>query len=159
MNKNLNFKKITLFLLPVILFLIFSSCGNENNNSIADPSGTILFQKDSISVWILPSVSNSGKDTVYFSREDYGGVKIEFTLQSNADSTHSYGYWGVYTNATPTFPIIPVIQGSVNRDILIDNLNFNAYHDTYFAFGIRFYVKNSDVPYYVRIKNIKITKK
>src|SRR5258708_31804220 len=101
--KIMDFKKITLLVLPAVLFLIFSSCGNDNINSVANTSGTVIFQKDSLFVWLPPSDSNSGCDTSFFSYNDIGTVRADFILQSNADSTHSLGYWGIYTNATPNF--------------------------------------------------------
>jgi hypothetical protein len=146
------------FVFLILQVVIFSSCDNDSNSVGTKTPELIIFSQDSLSVWLEPSVSASGSDSAYYSINAVGELKVEFTLQANADSTHSIGYWGIYTNATPSIPIIPVIISTIDVQSSA-NLNFNKNGETYFAFGMRLYVKNSTIPHYARLKNIKITRK
>ena len=152
--KNIHF---TLIIFSFCLGLIFMSCGDDSTVTPTTPPGTVLFSKDSISVWLLPGGFQEGTDSVYFSTQNSGGVSIEFTLQSNADSTdHAIGYYGIYTNATPAIPYFPYIYFPVNEPFST-NLNFST-GTTYFSFSVRLTVNNSTTAHYVRLINIKVTK-
>ncbi len=148
----------TLFI-PLIIFIIaFSSCGDDDEQvNPVTPPGTVLYSNDSISVWLQQGVSSSGIDSVYFSTQNTGGVKIEYTIQSNADSSdHSAGFYGIYSNATPAIVYFPNIYSPINEQ---HSSNFNfAQGSTYFAFSVRLVVNNSSMTRYVRLINIKVTK-
>lgn len=139
----------------IILGVIMYSCGNDSVTTPTTPSGTVLFSEDSLSVRLQPG-SASGGDTVYVSMESTGGLKIEFNLESNADSTHAIGYYGVYTNATPTFTYDPLVYRTTD-EYFTTNLNF-ANGTTYFSFAVRLYVTNSTMLHYIKLKNVKVTK-
>lgn len=148
----------TLYIPLMIFILLFSSCSDDDNTTNTNtPSGTVLYSNDSLSVWLQQGISSSGIDSAYFSTQNTGGVKIEFTIQSNADSTdHSEGYYGIYSNATPVIVYFPNIYSPINQQYS-SNFNF-AQGSTYFAFSVRLAVNHSSITRYVRLINIKVTK-
>jgi hypothetical protein len=145
------------FVFLIICAFAVSSCGDDDNPTNTTQPGTVLYSLDSISVWFGGGVVSSGSDSVYYSTQNSGGVRVEFHLQSNADSSdHSQGYYGIYTNATPVFPLSPDIYTPIDSLVSI-NLSF-ASGTTYFAFSVRLSVSNSSIQRYVRLTNIKVIK-
>jgi hypothetical protein len=140
----------------ILLILVMEACGSDTTTNPNTPAGTVLYSKDSISVWLPPSTSSSGSDSTYFSTQQTGGVEVYYTLQSNIDTSFGSARWGFYTNATPAFPLLNITGPIDVTDST--NLNFSTQGATYFSFSVRLNVINSTVPYYVRVKNIKIKK-
>jgi|SRR4030095_533881 len=146
-------KNYPLFILFIFTSLL-ASCGDDDKPTNT-PGGTVLYSKDSISVWLSPSTFSEGADSVYYSTSNAVPVRVEFTLQSNADSTHSLGYWFFITNSTPPEPYVPNIFSPVDEQKTF-TLNFNPL-STYFSFAVRLRVNNSTILHYVKLKNIKVT--
>lgn len=148
-------QKITSFIFILTAALILISCSEDTTtNNPVTPPGTVLFSRDSMSVWL----SNTGfsKDSNYYSTSETGSVKVEFTIQSNVDTPSAYGRFGFYTNGTPVVPYIPEIVAP--RDELFStNLSFAA-GSTYFAFSAALNYYSGSISRYVRLKNIKVTK-
>ena len=145
-----------LFILFIIISLL-ASCGDDsttNNNNT--PAGTVLYSKDSLSVWIQSGTSFVS-DSVSFATSETGGVKVEFQVQSNADSSlHAIGFYRYYSNATPAIVMLSDIYFPIDNQ---HNGNFNlASGSTYFSFVTKITTNGAIQPFYVRLKNIKITK-
>ncbi len=150
--------RIIYLCLPVIIALIISSCGDDNttNTNPNTPSGTVLYSQDSMSVWINPIGSGQSRDSVSYSISTPTAIKVEFTVQSNADSTYAVGYYFFNTNSSPPEPYVPNILSPVDQPV---SLTFNVNPlSTYFNFSVRLIVNGSTIPYYVRLKSIKVTK-
>ena len=147
--------KYLLFLMLVSFVFALSSCGDDNTtNTTVTPPGTVLFSRDSISVWL--SGVGFSRDSNYYSTTETGSVKVEFTLQSNIDTPFAIGRYGFYTNATPVVPYIPEIV-SPRDELFSTNLSL-ASGSTYFAFSASLNNYSALVPRYVRLKNVKVTK-
>ena len=152
--KNI-FMKYILILLLVSIISIVSSCSDDTTTSTTvTPPGTVLFSRDSISVWL--SSTGFSRDSNYYSTTETGSVKVEFTLQSNVDTPSAYGKFGFYTNATPVVPYIADIYAPRDEPIS-SNLSF-ASGSTYFAFSVQLNNYIPTFPRYVRLKNVKVTK-
>ena len=136
--------------------VLFFSCGSDSVTNPNSPAGTILYTWDSVSVWIQPSGHGTSSDSVTFSTSQTGSVEVIWTLQSNADTAFCKPHWGFYTNATPSIPLVNITGPVDVRDST--NLNLSSSGSTYFSFAAGLTVTNNPVPYYVRVKNIKIRK-
>src|SRR5258706_3871493 len=90
------FQAIILCVLFPVLILV-DSCGSDSSTTPNTPPGTVLYSKDSISVWLQPSTFNSGQDSLYFSTSQTGSVEVVYTLQSNIDTGFGRAYWGFCT--------------------------------------------------------------
>lgn len=154
-------------LFPVILFIlsiIIISCGSDTTTSPNTPAGTILYSRDSISVWLQPSTSANGSDSLYFSTQNTGSFKVEFTLQADIDTLNSdtssipqsRGYWSHYTNSPPPSPVQDPVYGVVDHTETLQH-NFVS-GSTYYSLAVALSVTNSTRVHYIRLKNIKITK-
>ena len=139
-------KNILSLALFVLIVSFIASCSDNSTSTTTTPAGTILYSQDSIAVWIPASQIAYGQDSLYYSTTNTGGVKVEFTVQSNADSTHSVGNWSIYTNATPAVILNHPILDSIDSQESI-NFNFSASGSTYFALAVRLGVNNSLIPY------------
>lgn len=101
-------------------------------------------------------IVRAGSDSVSRTISTATAIKVEFTVQSNADSTHARGYYFFNTNSSPAEPYEPNIISPVDKLI---SLTFNTSPlSTYFNFSIRLIVNSGSIPYYVKLKNIKVTK-
>lgn len=152
-------KSISLKLLVPVLVIIalLASCSDDSTTPTpVTPAGTVLFSADSIAVWLPAGGMSYGSDSTYFSTGVTGGIKLEFTLQSNVDTPTALGRWDLYTNAPPPIPYFAAITEP--RDEFF-SFNQNTVSGlTYFALAIKLNTYNSVIPRYVRIKNIKLTK-
>lgn len=157
-------RKFNLFVL-FSASIVFFSCGSDSPTTPNTPAGTILYSRDSISVWLQPSSSGSGRDSLYFSTQNTGGFKIEFTLQADIDTLNSdtssipssRGYWSNYTNAPPASLVNNPVYGIVDHSETIQH-NFVSGQSTYYSLAVVLSVTNSTRVHYIRLKNIKITK-
>lgn len=149
LNKILGF---TLLALAVIL----TSCGDDDTiNNPVNPPGTVLYSADSMAVNINTMFGDS-HDSISYSFSSENAIKVEFTLQSNADSTHALGYYYINTNSTPATIYEPNIIAPIDQAF---STTYNTTPlSTYINFSIRVIVTNGTVPYYVKLKNIKVTK-
>ncbi len=147
--------KYLLSLILISFVFALSSCGDDNTTgTTVTPPGTVLFSRDSISVWL--SSTGFSRDSNSYSTSETGSVKVEFTIQSNVDTPSAYGKFGFYTNATPAVTYFPDIFAP--RDELFStNLSF-ASGSTYFAFSVQLNNYLPTFPRYVRLKNVKVTK-
>ena len=139
-----------------LLTLTFFSCGDDDTTTNPQtPSGTVLYSADSMSVWITSSFGE-GSDSVSKTISTPTAIKVEFTVQSNADSTHALGYYFFNTNSSPAQLYEPNILSPVDMPV---SLTFNTNPlSTYFNFSIRLKVSSGSIPYFVKLKNIKVTK-
>ena len=134
---------------------VLSSCSDDSTTgSTVTPPGTVLFQRDSISIW-LSGVGYS-RDSSYYSSTETGSVKVELTLQSNIDTPSAKGHFGFYTNATPTVPYFYDIV-SPRDEVFSTNLGLAA-GSTYFSFAATMNVYTLGIPRYVTLRNVKVTK-
>ena len=136
--------------------VLFFSCGSDSVTNPNSPAGTILYSRDSVSVWIQPTQHGNSSDSSSFSTTETGSVEVIWTLQSNVDTAFCKPHWGFYTNATPSIPLVN-ITGPVDVTDST-NLSLSSSGLTYFSFAASLTVKNNPVPYYVRVKNIVIRK-
>jgi hypothetical protein len=143
-----------LILLSIIASLaLIYSC---SDNSVTTPTPQVLYSIDSLSIWLNPPGGASGGDSVYYSSQQSGSVKVEFTLESNADSLFATGNAALYTNATPD----PAYSLRLVTNVQQQNsftMSF-ASGTTYFALAVRMDMRTGTIPYYARMKNVKITK-
>lgn len=148
--------KISKFATLLLAAVLFSSCGDDNTTTNPQtPTGTVLYNSDSMSVWIT-STFGQGRDSVSQTISTPTAIKVEFTLQSNADSTYALGYYFFNTNSSPAQLYEPNILSPVDMPV---SLTFNANPlSTYFNFSIRLIVNSGSIPYFVKLKNIKVTK-
>ncbi|MCC7158557.1 MAG: hypothetical protein IT281_03360 [Ignavibacteria bacterium] len=143
--------------IAVCSLIMFQSCSdNDSTTNPGSQAGTVLYSWDSVNVWLPAGTSASGTDSVNFSTSEAGSVKVEFTIQSNVDGIHAKARWGFYTNATPVVPYIPVINGPIDEPFS-KNLSLAA-GSTYFGFAVSLNIANSTEWYYVKLKNVKVTK-
>lgn len=136
---------------------LYSCSDNSVNTTTTVPAGTVLFSRDSLSVWLPPSTYANGTDSFYTSLSNYSGnFALYFTLQSNVDSVHGIGRYGLYSNATPATPYSPWIYGTVDTK---DSINLSFVSGTYLSMAAGLTVNNNTAPMYMRIKDIKVVKK
>lgn len=149
-------KNIYPVIICLFIGLLFSACGDDDPVNPGTPSGTVLYSRDSLSVWLQPSTFAEGSDSVYYSISTAAAVRVEFTLQSNADSTHARGYYFFTTNSSVPEPYVPNVLAPID-ELRSYTLDFSPL-SSFFSFAVRLIVNSSAVPYYVRLKNIKVTK-
>ena len=149
-------KSFLYFVVFIGLSIAIYSCGDSSTSPTTTPAGTVLFSQDSIAIWL--SSGGFGTDSFAYSTQNTGGVMLSYVLQSNVDSTHATGRWGMYTNANPPTRFLPNKYGPVDAADSV-NLSFLSGQSTYFAMAVQLNVSGGSTPYYVRIKNIKIVKK
>lgn len=150
-------RRVLIIAVSFFSLIIFQSCGdNSSNTNHGSPAGTVLYSKDSVNVWLQPGSVAFGTDSVSYSTSESGSVLVEFTIQSNADSVHAIGKWGFHTNATPVVPYQPNIYMPIDEPFST-NLSLAA-GSTYFGFAATLNISNSSIWYYVKLKNVKITK-
>lgn len=149
-------KNITLILFFAVLAFVLSACGDDDTPvNPQDPAGTVLYSADSMSVWISSPFGQS-RDSVSYSFSTATAIKVEFTLQSNVDSTHALGYYFVYTNSTPSSVYEPNLFVTV--DLPFSESYITTPLSTYISFSIKLIVNNGTMPYYLKLKDIKVTK-
>ena len=147
-------KYISILILAAIMVTI-SSCGDDTTtNNNPTPPGTVLFSRDSISVWL--SGNGYSRDSNYYETSESGSVLVELTLQSNIDTPYAAGHFGFYTNATPVVPYTYNIV-SPRDEAFSTNLGL-ASGSTYFSFAASLNNYSSLIPRYVRLLNVKVTK-
>jgi hypothetical protein len=146
----------SLFILMLCAIFV-NSCGDgSTTNTTNSPAGTVLYSQDSLAVWIQ-SGSSFARDSIAFSTSETGGFKVEFRVQSNADSSqHSVGYYRYNTNGLPLVVMLPDIYFPIDEQYT-SNFNF-ASGSTYSSFAVKLTTTGTASPFYVRLKNIKITK-
>ncbi len=150
-------RPVSIIVIALSSLIMIQSCGDSNTSTNPEsPAGTVLYSWDSVNVWLPAGTSASGTDSVIFSTIETGSVKVEFTIQSNIDGIHAKARWGFYTNATPVVPYIPTISGPIDEPFSA-NLSLAA-GSTYFGFAVSMNISNSTEWYYVKLKNVKITK-
>ena len=122
-------------LLVIALAITIYSCGDDTLTTPNSPTGTVLYSRESLSVWIQ-SGSSFARDSIAFSTNETGGFKVEFRIQSNADSSqHAVGYYRYDTNGSPVVVLLPDIYFPIDEQ---HNPNFNfASGSTYVSFWIK----------------------
>ena len=144
-------------LILIIISAVFCSCGDDTTtNTPNSPAGTVLYSRDSLSVWIQ-SGSSFARDSIAYSTNETGSFKVEFRVQSNADSSlHAAGYYRYDTNGSPVAVIYPYIYFPIDEQYT-SNFSFAA-GSTYSSFVVKLTTTGTASPFYVRLKDIKITK-
>lgn len=150
----MNMKQAAIFLLIIITSMMYS-CGDDTITPNS-PAGTVLYSRDSLSVWIQ-SGSSFARDSVSFSTNETGSFKVEFRLQSNVDSSlHAVGFYRYNTNGSPSVVMLPDIYFPRDEQYT-SNFSF-ASGSTYSSFVVKLTTTGTVSPFYVRLKDIKITK-
>lgn len=150
------YPKLLVITILLVISAVFSACGDDDTTTNpTDPPGTVLYSADSMSVWIS-SPNGQSSDSVSYSFSTATAIKVDFTLQSNVDSTHALGYYFVFTNSTPAVVYEPnlfvPVDLPISESYILDPLS------TYISFSIRLIVTSGAIPYYLRLKDIKVTK-
>ena len=146
-------KYINVLLITAIIS--FYSCSDDIINQ-EDPVGTIYFNFDSIPIWFSPG-NNSGYSSYTFQQTiSASRVKVEYIIQTNADSTHSEAVVKDSSNGTPVHPVVQYYYRNVDSALSYTmdipsqpiHLKLEVEMNTYFSL----------IPHYIRLKNIKVTK-
>ena len=148
--------------LPVLLFLfisaitfVISSCGDDPAGP-QNPSGSILFERDTMIVRFDSLTFSFGTDSTFFTISDAGSVSVEFNIQTNIDTPYAAGTWGFHTNTTPSYAITTRIYGPLEQYFFANQRLSSS--NSFFGFAIRMNTYGSLIPRYVRLVGLKITK-
>ncbi len=143
-------------LLPVALILVISSCREDTVTN--PPTSNVIYTLDSLSAWIDPGYTGTQYSTNTFGQTvSASKVKLEFTLQSNADSVHAIGSFKDSTNGSPSLPgerfVYLPVDSAFTYTINVTTQPFYLW----FEARIRVWASGS-IPFYLRLKNIKVTR-
>ncbi len=151
MHKKTVFYVIISLLLP----LIFASCSDDVVDN-GTPVGTVFFSIDSLSVWLQPGTGNGINSQIFQQTISASKVKVEYTIQTNVDSTHSAAWVQDSSNGTPSHPVEQYyfrnVDSAVSYTVDIPAQPF------YIKLEVKLNIYGSIIPHYIRLKNIKVTK-
>jgi hypothetical protein len=147
-------------LIGILIFaVVFSSCSNDDttNNNTGTPVGTVLFSYDSLGVVVNIPNSSSLQVQAFTQTIQASQVRVEYLLQSNGDTSFCYARYQDTTNGTPQRP---------GEQLVISGLDsaFNYLLDVpaqpfFIEFRVRlFTLQNASMPYYIKFRNIRVTK-
>jgi len=147
--------KSALSVIPVIFTaLLIFSC-SDNNTTTNQPTSDVLFTMDSISVWL--SGSGSGNNSYTFQQATTAGrVKVEYTVQTNVDSVNSMAW--VKDSSNGSIPHVVEQQYYWNVDSLVSYTMDIPAQPIHLRLEARLNVYGGSFSYYIRLKNIKVTK-
>lgn len=158
------FKKILALSLTAFAF-VFTSCGDDEiiNNTPTVPVGTVLYARDTLQAVIEPGNVNmaSGNTTSFSQNFNASKITVEFSVQSNADS--SIGCSASYLDSTNGSPA-PPSPLTINVYSPVDTTYSFTYdvvsQPVYSKFEVWMYIgaQPSAVRRYMRLVNIKVTK-
>jgi hypothetical protein len=149
-----------LILSSVISFfcaVLLTSCGHDDN-VVNPPANDVIFTKDSLSLW-MTSPNQLGTDSSVFSLGDntLTKVKIEFEVISNSDGVNGTGRFYVLSNVSPLLPLEDTLRAVTDISYTyvadVDSQPFYAIYHLNMLTGTA-----PSIPYYIKIKNIKITR-
>ena len=143
-----------------IAVILFSSCSDDNTTN-NPPASNVLFSQDTLSASVNAGSTGISTDAAGFSQTITATqVKIEYSLQSNADS--SFGASGSYRDSTNGTPIPPSpltinVYGPVDTTY---SFTYNVASQPFHAgFNVTMNVTQPNaVTRYIRLTNIKVTK-
>ncbi len=156
--------KSKILILSVIissLSLVFlSSCDNHDNVVNNNNTNTVLYTQDSISLLMSPPGNQTGTDSAVYSANpgNVSRVKLEFQIETNADSTmqHAIATFYVLSNGTPALPSETTIYTSTAASFSYI-LDINTSQTFYVIFHLGMTTGTISIPYYIRFRNVKIT--
>lgn len=146
--------KILFFPLAVISILLISSCSDDNTTT-NPPTSDVLLSLDSLSVWL----SGSGNGNNSYTLEQtttINRVKVEYTIQTNVDSTGSMAWVRDSSNGTPSHIVEQQYYWSV--DSLVSYVMDIPSQPVHLKLAVRLNKYGGAGSYYIRLKNIKVTK-
>jgi hypothetical protein len=150
--------RITYLCLLVIIALIIPSCGDDNTTTPNTPTSSVLFTWDTLQA-VVTNTGFSSNSTSFTQTISATQVRIEYRLQSNADS--SAGAFGSYLDSTNGSPVPPSPM-TINIYAPIDtsySFIYNVPTQPFYAgFKAQMFVSQNTVLRYLRLINIKITK-
>ena len=147
-------RTIYLYLLPIALTFVIYSCRED---TVTPPVENQLFQLDSISLWI-DSGFVGNQYTIYSIDQTISAntVRLDFTLQSNADSVHAIGEYKDSTNGTPALPPLQYVYSPIDSQFSY-TINVTT-QPFYLSFYLRLIVSTpNSISHYLRFRNIKLT--
>jgi len=158
---NINMRtKFLVFSLVVSAFslVLLSSCGHDDNIVNNNNNNGVLFMRDSISLFTGAS-NQTGTDSAVYSANlsNVGSVKVEFAIETNADSTNGRSRSDFYVSSSSNsfLPYDTVFYSAAANSYLYNlNVSSNPFSVT-FHLGLT--TGTITTPAYIRFKNIKIT--
>ena len=146
--------KNLLYTFTLISVIYLFGCGNDTTTNTGTGNGeTVIFSMDSLTINLS---SNSAVNDTNILITDAINIKISFNCSTNADSINSLGFYkitaidsaGIYLDTTNNY------NSLLNNDHIITVHGSLSYYLNIF---IQINRINSN-PYFIRLKNIKITK-
>jgi hypothetical protein len=134
--------------------LVINSCRED---TASPPVENQLFSLDSLSLWINPGFVGNQYTTYSIDQTiSANTVRLDFTLQSNADSVHATGEYKDSTNGTPALPPMQFVHSPIDSQLSY-TINVTT-QPFYLSFYLRLIVSTpGSIPYYLRFRNIKLT--
>lgn len=154
-NIDMRRKNISLGILVCSITLFFVSC--KDDDTPVTPTNPVIFTLDSLAVWLQPGGSGFASGSQTFEQTTTASsVKVEYTVQTNADSIHSEAWVRDSSNGTPPHPVETYYYWNV--DSLVSYFMDIPSQPIYIKLEVRLRTYNNDIPRYVRLRNIKVTK-
>jgi len=150
--------KITFYIFILVMGLVFiTSCNEDSSTSTALPPGSVIYSQDSLSVILFAPNSYGSQEVSFGQTVSANKVKVEYLLQSNADSVNSTARFQDSTNGTPSRPPEQILYLTIDSafSYTIDlpaqpfYINFRVKLNTY---------QSGNSTFFIRFKNIKVTK-
>lgn len=137
--------------------IILTSCGGDSSTSPELPPGSVLYSLDSLSAILSAPNSYTFQEVSFGQTVAAGKVKVEYILQTNADSANSIAKFQDSTNGTPTRPTEQILYLPIDTSLSYTlDLPVQPF---YLSFKIKLNTfQNASSTYYIRAKNIKVTK-
>ena len=147
-------------IISIFSIMLLSSCSDDRNNIVNPPGNRVLYSMDSISLILQSPGNQTGTDSASYSANpgNVTRVKLEFQLETNADSTNlrAIASFYVLSNGTPALPSeVTIYTATANSYSYI--LDINTSQTFYVIYHLGLTTGNISFPYYIRFKNIKIT--
>jgi hypothetical protein len=149
-----------LILSSVISFFcaaLLISCGHDDN-VVNPPVNDVIFTEDSISLWVT-SPNQLGMDSSVFSLGDntLTKVKLEFEVISNSNGVNGTGRFYVLSNVSPLLPLEDTLRAVT--DISYTYVADVSSQPLYAIYHLNMLTgSGSSIPYYIKLKNVKITR-
>jgi len=156
--KNILYMKFLFAALTLAaLMLISESCSNNSVSPVVTKD--TLYYDDTLSVWIPAGISSNSTQSVAFGQTISASVvRLEFTVQSNADS--GSGSKGSYYDTTNSSPKLPGIQNVYSAIDSIFTYTINVGSQPFYAgFQVTLATRpDTAATRYIRFKNIRVIK-
>jgi hypothetical protein len=140
-----------------VALILVASCSDDSSTSSVLPPGSVLYSLESLNVILSAPNSYSFQQVIFGQTVSANRVKVEYLLQTNADSINSIARFQDSTNASPERSREQFLYSPVDSSLsyMLDipaqpfYLSFRAKLNTYQSGG---------TVYFIRLKNIKATK-